>query len=84
MDDFMLKGVYTIAPTPFEEDGSLDVPSLSMLTRFLVELGIVTTRSHPACSIFATTSPNYAPPKNGPKNTKKVPPRGAYRGACVR
>lgn len=40
MDDFMLKGVYTIAPTPFEEDGSLDVPSLSILTRFLVELGI--------------------------------------------
>ena len=33
-------GVYTIAPTPFEEDGSLDTGSLSTLTDFLVDLGI--------------------------------------------
>ena len=34
------KGVYTIAPTPFEEDGSLDTGSLSTLTHFLIDLGI--------------------------------------------
>ncbi len=34
------KGVYTIAPTPFEEDGSLDTASLSTLTDFLVDLRI--------------------------------------------
>lgn len=34
------KGVYTIAPTPFEEDGSLDTGSLSTLTNFLIDLGI--------------------------------------------
>ncbi|MDE2728799.1 MAG: dihydrodipicolinate synthase family protein [Gemmatimonadota bacterium] len=33
-------GVYTIAPTPFEEDGSLDTGSLSTLTNFLIDLGI--------------------------------------------
>ena len=33
-------GVYTIAPTPFEEDGSLDAGSLSTLTNFLIDLGI--------------------------------------------
>ena len=40
MADSVLKGVYTIAPTPFEEDGSLDVGSLPTLTRFLVDVGI--------------------------------------------
>lgn len=40
MDDSTLKGVYTIAPTPFEEDGSLDTASLSTLTNFLIGLGI--------------------------------------------
>ena len=34
------RGVYTIAPTPFEEDGSLDTGSLSTLTNFLIDLGI--------------------------------------------
>ncbi len=40
MADSVPNGVYTIAPTPFEEDGSLDVGSLSTLTRFLVDVGI--------------------------------------------
>ena len=40
MDDSTLCGVYTIAPTPFEEDGSLDTGSLSTLTNFLIDLGI--------------------------------------------
>ncbi|MDP6051835.1 MAG: dihydrodipicolinate synthase family protein, partial [Candidatus Latescibacteria bacterium] len=40
MDDSTLRGVYTIAPTPFEEDGSLDTGSLSTLTNFLIGLGI--------------------------------------------
>ncbi len=40
MADSVLKGVYCIAPTPFEEDGSLDAGSLSTLTRFLIDLGI--------------------------------------------
>ena len=40
MADSVPNGVYTIAPTPFEEDGSLDVGSLSTLTRFLIDVGI--------------------------------------------
>ena len=40
MADSVPNGVYTIAPTPFEEDGSLDVGSLPTLTRFLVDVGI--------------------------------------------
>jgi len=40
MTDSTLRGVYTIAPTPFEEDGSLDKASLSTLTNFLIDLGL--------------------------------------------
>ncbi len=36
----ILKGVYTIAPTPFEENGSVDKSSLATLTRFLIDLEI--------------------------------------------
>ncbi len=35
-----LSGVYTIMPTPFRMDGSLDQESLITLTRFLVSLGV--------------------------------------------
>ena len=40
MEDSKVRGVYTIAPTPFNEDSSLDVTSISTLVNFLVELGI--------------------------------------------
>ena len=40
MDDIRLKGVYTIAPTPFKDDGSLDVESIPLLVDFLVSVGI--------------------------------------------
>lgn len=33
-------GVYTIMPTPFRDDGELDLPSLERLTDFLVGLGV--------------------------------------------
>ena len=33
-------GVHTIMPTPFKDDGSLDLPSLEKLTEFLVGLGV--------------------------------------------
>ena len=33
-------GVYTVVPTPFHADGSLDVPSLERLVSFLVSTGI--------------------------------------------
>lgn len=35
-----LQGVYTIMPTPFTDDGSLDLASLERLTDFLVELEV--------------------------------------------
>lgn len=34
------QGVYTIMPTPFEDDGRLDLKSLETLTQFLVRLGV--------------------------------------------
>jgi 4-hydroxy-tetrahydrodipicolinate synthase len=34
------QGVYTIMPTPFKDDGKLDVASLETLTQFLVGLGV--------------------------------------------
>lgn len=40
MNDSLLRGVYTIAPTPFHEDGSLDEPSLKSLTDFLLATGV--------------------------------------------
>lgn len=33
-------GVYTIMPTPFKDDGSLDLPSLEKLTAFLARQGV--------------------------------------------
>jgi len=33
-------GVYTIMPTPFKDDGGLDLESLEHLTKFLVDLGV--------------------------------------------
>lgn len=36
----MFSGVYTIMPTPFQDDGSLDLPSLERLTEFLVKQGV--------------------------------------------
>lgn len=33
-------GVYTIMPTPFQDDGKLDLESLEHLTKFLVSLGV--------------------------------------------
>lgn len=33
-------GVYTIMPTPFGADGSLDLGSLETLTDFLIQLGV--------------------------------------------
>ena len=33
-------GVYTIMPTPFKDDGKLDLKSLEQLTNFLVKLGV--------------------------------------------
>lgn len=35
-----VRGVYTIMPTPFAEDGSLDLQSLESLTDFLIGLGV--------------------------------------------
>ena len=40
MDDGKLKGVYTIAPTPFNEDGSVDIGSIPTLVNFLADGGI--------------------------------------------
>lgn len=34
------QGVYTIMPTPFKDDGSLDLPSLETLTEFLIGLEV--------------------------------------------
>jgi 4-hydroxy-tetrahydrodipicolinate synthase len=34
------QGVYTIMPTPFKDDGKLDLASLETLTDFLVKLGV--------------------------------------------
>jgi 4-hydroxy-tetrahydrodipicolinate synthase len=34
------QGVYTIMPTPFMDDGKLDLVSLETLTKFLVKLGV--------------------------------------------
>ena len=34
------KGVFTIMPTPFSDDGSLDTDSLDRLTRFLIDLEV--------------------------------------------
>lgn len=36
----MFSGVYTIMPTPFQDDGSLDLPSLEKLTAFLANQGV--------------------------------------------
>ncbi len=33
-------GVYTVAPTPFHDDGSIDLDSVGRLATFLVELGV--------------------------------------------
>jgi len=33
-------GVYTVAPTPFHDDGSIDLDSVGRLASFLVELGV--------------------------------------------
>ena len=38
MEDSKVRGVYTIAPTPFNEDSSLDAESIPMLVDFLVDL----------------------------------------------
>lgn len=35
-----LSGVHTIMPTPFQDDGGLDLESLAQLTDFLVKLGV--------------------------------------------
>ena len=35
-----LKGVYNIAPTPFNPDGSLDEASIATLTNFLIDTGV--------------------------------------------
>jgi 4-hydroxy-tetrahydrodipicolinate synthase len=35
-----LSGVHTIMPTPFQDDGALDLESLAQLTDFLVKLGV--------------------------------------------
>lgn len=35
-----LKGVYNITPTPFQGDGSLDIPSLATLTEFTIAKGV--------------------------------------------
>jgi len=36
----LLQGVWNIVPTPFVDDGSLDVPSLSTLTDFVIDRGV--------------------------------------------
>ena len=36
----LAKGVYTVAPTPFNDDGSVDLDSVGRLANFLVELGV--------------------------------------------
>ena len=33
-------GVFTVVPTPFDDSGELDLPSLDSLVRFLVERGV--------------------------------------------
>lgn len=38
--DTLLEGVWNIVPTPFTDDGSLDVPSLAMLTDFVIDRGV--------------------------------------------
>jgi 4-hydroxy-tetrahydrodipicolinate synthase len=38
--DTLLEGVWNIVPTPFTDDGSLDVPSLATLTDFVVDRGV--------------------------------------------
>jgi len=41
MTDFSyLKGVYNITPTPFQPNGSLDLPSLARLTDFIINTGV--------------------------------------------
>lgn len=41
MTDFdFLQGVYNIAPTPFQSDGSLDEASISSLTEFVISKGV--------------------------------------------
>ncbi len=36
----MLAGIYPIAPTPFDEDGALDVNSIGTMTEFMVKCGV--------------------------------------------
>ncbi len=38
--DALLEGVWNIVPTPFTDDGSLDVPSLATLTDFVIDRGV--------------------------------------------
>ncbi len=38
--DALLEGVWNIVPTPFEDDGELDIPSLATLTDFVIDLGV--------------------------------------------
>jgi 4-hydroxy-tetrahydrodipicolinate synthase len=41
MDDLAcMAGVFNITPTPFHPDGSLDLPSVATLTRFLIDRGV--------------------------------------------
>jgi len=35
-----MAGVFNITPTPFHPDGSLDLPSVATLTRFLIDRGV--------------------------------------------
>jgi 4-hydroxy-tetrahydrodipicolinate synthase len=38
--DALLEGVWNIVPTPFTDDGALDVPSLATLTDFVINRGV--------------------------------------------
>lgn len=40
VEDGLLRGVYNIAPTPFNPDGSLDLESVPKLTEFLIRTGV--------------------------------------------